>query len=339
MTIRTRGVKTSGLPARLLIRAARTMALLLALGSSAAFDARAEENDLDADAPADEAGHEAQVRVDDAKPKRRPPRLPRPELTPDSAAKLSQDPLSNIFSLLIQDDLSFFKKTDGDVSNALVLKPIIPFPVRRWLVVTRWTLPISRIPDVTTTKGSARGLGDIDMTTWFVPPQTGAWEFGFGVGKGFATATTEELSTLGWSVGPAAIAIYRKGPWIAGMAASYEYSISTGSQIYSMQNGLAYNMGSGWALVTQPNVTGIWRNDQLNGWVVPVGGGIAKTWVVKRLAIGLGVQGYYNIVRPDYVGRFTLRTELRLFLQGFQPRDWLAKVPMPKVPMPPLRLP
>jgi hypothetical protein len=97
-----------------------------------------------------------------------------------------------------------------------------------------------------------------------------------------------------------------------------------------MENSFAYSLGSGWALVSEPDVTGIWQNEDRAGWLVPLGGGVEKSWVVGRLAIGVGVAGYYNVVRPNYVGRFTLHTELRLFVQGLQPRRWIEdRLPWP----------
>lgn len=262
-------------------------------------------------------------------PDSRPPRLPRAPLTPESAAKLAQNPLANIVALPIQNDTSFFHEDSKRVSNQLTLRPILPFPIKRWLVVTRWSLPISRVPDVTSSEGQADGFGDLKMTTWIVPPQKGPWTFGAGIAKGFKTATDPALGTGGWSLGPAALGVYSKGPWVAGMVVGHEFSFSTDGQRFVQQNFAAYNLGRGWAVVTDSIVDGVIDGPPGTGWTVPLGGGVAKTWTRGRVAATLSLQGYYNVVRPDVVGRFTLRTELRVFFQGLQPRAWLEEVPMP----------
>jgi hypothetical protein len=109
---------------------------------------------------------------------------------------------------------------------------------------------------------------------------------------------------------------------------SHEFSFSTDTQRYSQTNFAAYNFGGGWALVTDLVISGLFNGPPGTGWTVPLGGGVEKTWVRGRLAMALSVQGYYNVVRPETIGHFTLRTELRMFFQGLQPRDWLKRIAM-----------
>ncbi len=269
-------------------------------------------------------------KTDAAAPAGRPARIEAPELTPKLAARLAQNPLSNILAMPIVDDISFRSGEDNDqVANTLELRPILAFPVRRWRIVTRWAIPISRIPDVSDPDRSAHGLGDIDMTTWVVPPQSGDWTFGLGLAKGFATATDPLLSRGGWSLGPAAIAVFERGRWTASMQLGYEYSWTDDSQFYFQQLLAAYELGGGWALITDPLIVGAIDNPSGSWWSVPIGGGIQKAWTVGRVGLVGSVQAYYNAVRPDFQGAATLQLELTILMQGIQPRDWIPNVKLP----------
>ena len=260
----------------------------------------------------------------------KPPRKERPVLTPDLAGKLTQNPLSNIFSMPMVNDLTFNFNDTGKVANAFELRPILSFPVRRWRILTRWTMPFLRMPDITSPSGTVHGFGDLDMTTWAVPPQKGSWTFGFGLAKGFKTATSIQLTRGGWSMGPAALAVFEQGPWVASMEVSYEAAWNpVHAQFFSLEYLVAYNLGRGWALVSNPDFEGVFNlSADRNGWLVPIGGGIQKNWAYKRLGLSLAVEGYYNAVRPTLGGKATLRTALTVFIQGVQPRDWLSRKAM-----------
>jgi len=60
-------------------------------------------------------------------------------------------------------------------------------------------------------------------------------------------------------------------------------------------------------------MTANWEADRGSQvWTVPVGGGIGKIVKLGRQPINLSVQGFYNVVRPDVLGRWSLRLQVQL---------------------------
>ena len=74
-----------------------------------------------------------------------------------------------------------------------------------------------------------------------------------------------------------------------------------------------YNLDDGWYLTSAPIITANWKGRSGNKWTVPVGGGVGKIFRIGKLPpMNANVQAYYNAVRPDVVGRWTLRLQFQL---------------------------
>ena len=62
-----------------------------------------------------------------------------------------------------------------------------------------------------------------------------------------------------------------------------------------------------------PIITANWNAASGNKWTVPVGGGVGKIfrWG-KAPPMNVNIQGYYNAVKPDGIGRGVLRLQFQL---------------------------
>lgn len=64
----------------------------------------------------------------------------------------------------------------------------------------------------------------------------------------------------------------------------------------------AYSLGNGWQIESNPEILYDWEGVSGNQWLVPVGGGVSKTFRIGRVPMKLGLEAYYFAVSPDRFG-------------------------------------
>ena len=106
-----------------------------------------------------------------------------------------------------------------------------------------------------------------------------------------------------WGSGPSvAFIVKNEGPWVFGAVANNIWSFgdapSSDRTNQLLLNPFAsYHLGDGWAISSSPNITADWVASG-GKWTVPVGGGFSKVIRIGDQPIKLGVDAYYNAVRP-----------------------------------------
>ena len=84
--------------------------------------------------------------------------------------------------------------------------------------------------------------------------------------------------------------------------------------LFSWQYFVNFNFSGGWYLTTSPLVTANWEAKRSSDtWTVPVGGGFGRVFRIGSLPpINAQIQAFYNVARPDSVGRWSARFQLQL---------------------------
>jgi hypothetical protein len=180
--------------------------------------------------------------------------------------------------------------------------------------VTRTIVPVVSKPTVR--RGQIWGLGDINPTFFFVPRSRGAWTFGVGPTFLLPTATDKVLGTGKWSAGPAAVAVYSRGPWVAGALMSQIWSFTGDEKRGEVSSFLAqpflnYNLPGGWYLTSSPILTANWQRKR-DPWTVPLGGGVGRIFSLGGQPMSLALEGYGNVAGPPQAGDFTARLTFKL---------------------------
>jgi hypothetical protein len=67
------------------------------------------------------------------------------------------------------------------------------------------------------------------------------------------------------------------------------------------------NLGSGWFFVSAPLINANWNASSGNRWLVPVGGGIGKTFGKSGRKWAASIQAYANVIKPDGAPNWSLR--------------------------------
>jgi hypothetical protein len=161
-------------------------------------------------------------------------------------------------------------------------------------------------------------LGDLTNAVFFTPPtRSQMFVWGFGPIFGFPTATDENLGSGRWSSGPAFRIAYRPGPWnlgaVVGNLTSFAGDADRGDVNQLLVRGLVRRqLGGGWYFTYNPIITANWNQSSGQRWLIPIGGGIGKSFEIGARQFAISVHGYYHAVKPDGAPKGLFRIALVL---------------------------
>lgn len=214
--------------------------------------------------------------------------------------------------------------SDGDDANTFIIQPVVSFslPEDSYFqgVVTRWTIPYVKSPEVTL-PGS---LGTIDKKGWGdtlglifpthttpgdTPGEFSTW--GPGLALNIPTSSKPLLGTNTWSAGPGIV--YLKNMQLGngnslmiGGAAWHLWDIEDGGADVSVTSGfpaVIYKFGElfgqkGWYVRAPDDVFSY--NHKTDEWTqAPIGLGIGRAFVVGKQPINLFASAWHNAANPD----------------------------------------
>ncbi len=239
------------------------------------------------------------------------------ETSDDDLAKAAQNPLASMISLPFQNNTNFGIGPDDDTQNILNIQPVWPFSLGEdWNFVTRTIIPVISQPGVAPGTSRTNGIGDITLTGWVSPKETGKWIWGVGGALVLPTATDDALGNDRWSVGPSVVVLTMPGKWVIGSLVSNVWSVGgSGEQdvnFFSWQYFINYNLDNGWYLTSAPIITANWEADSKNTWTVPFGGGVGKIFRIGKQPLNAQVSAYYNVEKPDSGADWQLRLQLQM---------------------------
>ena len=235
-------------------------------------------------------------------------------------ARAAQNPVANMYSLPFQNNTNFNWGLGSveETQNVLNIQPVLPFEVTDdWNIITRTILPVVSQPGRVPGENRETGLGDLTFTAFVSPSKTSKLLWGVGPAVLMPTATDDRLGFDKWGLGPSLVVLGMPGNWVIGALINNIWSVGgSGDQdinFFFTQAFANYNLSNGWYLTSAPIITSNWEASDGNKWTVPVGGGVGRVFRIGNLPpMNASIQGYYNAVRPDVVGRGSLRIQFQL---------------------------
>lgn len=233
------------------------------------------------------------------------------------AAKIAQNPIANLISVPLQNNVNFNMGPERETQNVLNVQPVIPFSLsENWNLVTRTIVPVISNPAFSPDGSRTSGIGDALFTAFFSPAHTSGWIWGIGPAIQAPTHSAE-LGNDNWGAGPsfAILHLAPGNPWVAGVLINNIWSVGN-SDPREYNHGLVqpfvnYNLAKGWYLTSSPIITVDWKARGSEQWTVPVGGGVGKLAHLGPLPVNLQLAGYYNIAKPDYGANWQLRAQVQ----------------------------
>lgn len=235
-------------------------------------------------------------------------------------AKKTQNPVADLISLPLQNNMNGGIGPNNRMQNVLNVQPVIPISLNsEWNLITRTIMPIIAQPKLNTTSEDTWGLGDVNVTAFLSPANSGSFMWGVGPSIQLATGTHDATGTRQWAAGPSVVALTMQGPWVIGGLVQQVWSFAGNSDRRSLSQALVqpfinYNLPNGWYLTMSPIITADWEATNGNKWLVPVGGGAGKVFRIGKLPFNANVGYYANVVRPDPGPDWTVRLQIALLL-------------------------
>lgn len=218
--------------------------------------------------------------------------------------KAAQNPVADMISLPIQNNINPGIPPYGRVQNAISLQPVIPMNIsQNWMLVTRVIQPIVWQPYPDQKTGGVFGLGDMSPTFFLAPRKPGAVIWGAGPALVIPTATSSMLGQGKLALGPSAVALAQPGQWTVGALVSNVWSVAGSGgrpsvNRMALQYFVSYNLPHEWYLSTAPTLTADWHATAGNVWTVPFGMGAGKLITISTAPVDLSATFYGNATTP-----------------------------------------
>jgi hypothetical protein len=167
------------------------------------------------------------------------------------------------------------------------------------------------------------GLSDLVHLSLYTPKPSGKFIWGVGGIVSLPTATEDSLGSGKWAAGPAARIVYKGEIWTMGAILGQRWSFAGDSDradISSLmiRGSIHRSLGSDWFFVSAPIINANWNAESGNRWLVPVGGGVGKTFRMGTQTWAASVQAYANLIKPKGAPDWSLRMAFVAHI----PRNW-----------------
>jgi hypothetical protein len=241
-------------------------------------------------------------------------------MTADQIAQELANPISSVWSLQLQNNMTFLRGSPSHVYRGEFtsnLQPAMPFHLTDdWNLIMRPVFNFTSTPTVDST-GSfdrANGIGETSLISLLSPQKVkGGLLWGAGPTFIFPTTTRDDLSQRKYAAGPSAVFLKMSKKWVYGIFPQYWWSFSGSDKQGELSQGnLQYflwrSMGNGWQVGMAPNITYDRKAKGSNAWTVPVGLGVQKVVKLGELPIKFTLEAQAMVIHPDDFGpRWNLR--------------------------------
>jgi hypothetical protein len=236
----------------------------------------------------------------------------------EALLKASQNPVADLISVPIQNNINFGIAPYGRVQNVISLQPVIPLNLSdNWMLITRIIQPIVWQPYPDQKTGGVFGLGDMNPTFFLAPKHPGALIWGLGPAVVIPTATSQILGQGKLDLGPSAVVLAQPGPWTVGALVSNVWSVAGSGgrppvNRMALQYFVVYNLPHDWYLNSGPTITADRRASAGNVWTVPFGMGVGKLVNIGKAPVDFSGTFYGNATTPAGMPPWSMSLQVTL---------------------------
>jgi hypothetical protein len=227
-------------------------------------------------------------------------------LSDNDLSKETENPVTRHITLPLRYEADFLYGPDLATKDTFeVDQAVVPFRLNDdWALITRTKLPFEVQPPKDVGDRWVDGLSN-GYTTFFLSPEHGR-DFYWGVGPVlyYPSATNSALGVNKWGSGPSVAFLHEDAsPWVFGAVVNNIWSLGGPPGSSDRTNELllnpvvSYHLADGWSVSSSPNITANWIASG-NKWTIPFGGGVSKIIRLGDQPIKLGLEAYYNAIRP-----------------------------------------
>ncbi len=231
----------------------------------------------------------------------------------EDLAKAAQNPIADTINIGMENIAAPNTGPYRQTADVFKIEPVIPFQLNAdWNLVTRTTIPGITQVRFSPEQGRIGGVGDINQIFALTPSHSGSLIWGVGPTFSYPSATDPTLGSGKWSAGPTFVALTMPGPWVLGVLANNIWSFAGPSDRapvnqMMLQYFVTYNFSDGSYISSSPIITANWLAKGNDRWVVPVGVGVGKLFMVQEQPINAEIGVYYNLLKPDPASHWQFR--------------------------------
>lgn len=233
------------------------------------------------------------------------------ELSDDELAQQLVNPISNIWSLQLQNNMTLMRGSKRSYRGLWTsnFQPAMPLHLTdRWNLIVRPVFNFTSTPafDSSGDLDRATGIGQTALVT-LLSPRHGKKLWGVGPTYIIPTTTRDELSQRKFAIGPAAVWLNITKKWVYGIFPQYWWSVSGSNKRREVsQANIQYflwrSLGDGWQIGTAPNITYNRKASGPNAWQVPIGLGVQKLVRFGELPFRFTFEVQHFVVHTDDFG-------------------------------------
>ncbi len=228
-------------------------------------------------------------------------------------AKEAQNPLANMITIPFQNNTTYRIGDNNSIQNIVNFQPVIPLSFEKLRVYTRFVIPFVSEPDLAGGDNKS-GIGDMNMTVFFSPHKESDITWGFGPVLQFPTATDSKLGSQEFGIGPAFVITATDEKWVYGLLVNNIWTLDDlrTEKKMLLQPFVNYYLPRAWYLVSSPIWQANWHASEGNQWLMPLGAGLGKVFIIGKMPINVNVHAYYNVQMQDpNWGRWQSRFQLQ----------------------------
>jgi hypothetical protein len=235
-------------------------------------------------------------------------------VTSQDLAKSVHNPFEDFIKVPIEADTNFKVGPHHNVGQSLNVEPVFPFHLNsEWDLIARPNLTLTYLPS----PHQQFGLEDLQTLFYLTPSSAREWIWGIGPIFEFPTATSKQLGTGKWAIGPNGALVYSNGPWFNEILAYHLISFAgergrASVSLSYLEPQISYNLESGWYVDTDPEMSFDWRADSADAWTIPVGLDVGKAFNLGSQGMSLQIGSYDFVKHPQGSARWMLRVTATL---------------------------
>ncbi|MCP4398234.1 MAG: hypothetical protein GY801_13180 [bacterium] len=228
------------------------------------------------------------------------------------AAELS-NPNSAVATMNLKNQFRVFSgdlpKADDQWSYTLLFQPALPFVLGSgskifWRPAVPLLVDQPAFDPATGEFSGETGLGDIPFDLAYAPTlDNSSLLVALGLITSLPTATTSDLGSGRWTLGPEFLIGYLSPKHVLGLFPNHQWDIAGWSEadinLTTIQAFYTYLPGGGWSVGTGPTMTYDWESEQ---WTVPLQINAGKTVVWNSRPWKLSAELNYYVEKPEAIG-------------------------------------
>jgi hypothetical protein len=234
------------------------------------------------------------------------------KLSAQTAARELANPNTPLASLTLRNQ---FRAYDGDLPSAgdqesftMLFQPVFPMPLPNGAkVFFRPAFPLLvEQPYFDGSRFGFRsktGLGDISFDLSYGENLESGLLYSLGMVSSLPTATSDDLGTEQWTLGPEAFLGYLSKKFVVGVFPNHQWDVAGSSNLdISLTTVQAFAVvlpGGGWNVGSIPIMTYDWENED---WSIPLNLAGGRTIILGGRPWRFGLEVNYYVERPDEFG-------------------------------------